>query len=112
MLPGCQDRVAKSSRVGQWFSDFLCLLVYMIRSQGELWAFLCSKEQSDWLFSWNDQLSAAIREKIPPAELCYHRSGMKSNVVFLGTEMFEMLSFEKKSKVQLKRLTAAFEKKP
>ena len=48
------------------FLNFLCLLVYTIRSQGgTLPLFFVAKGSFDWLLSWNDQLRVAIREKIP-----------------------------------------------
>ena len=48
------------------FLNFLCLLVYKIRSQGgTLPLFFVAKSSFDWLLSWNDQLRVAIREKIP-----------------------------------------------
>lgn len=76
------------------FLNFLCLLVYMIRRQGgTLTLFFVAKNGFDWLLSWNDQQSVAIREKIPLLNYSILTWHEKQCVVFLGTEMFQMLSF-------------------
>ena len=94
MSPGYQDRVAKSSRVGQWFSDFFVSVgIHDQEPRRTLPLFFVAKSSFDWLFSWNDQPRVAIREKIPLLNYSIIAWHEKQCVVFLGTEMFEMLSF-------------------